>query len=347
MKASPLAGIEHGPPPSRSSRRALRSLACLLAASATLNAAPRPLWAQPTPANAARADKLFAEARDLMTAGKVNEACPKFAESQQLDPSVGTLLNLGDCYERQGRFASAITSFLASSQLAIERNDADRSAEGRKRASQLEAKASRLVVHIGAQTPGLVIKQDGAAVEQARLGAGVLVDPGVHVVTAEASGYETFKSTVQITAPGQTLITVPALTPLARGGEPATPAAAEQPSGGGRPITGYVVGGLGVAAIGVGSVFGLMARSNYSNSEDYCREAGPCPDHQKAEDLIDKADGQAWVSNVGFGVGVVGVAVGTYLLFFAPSKKPSAPASASVGLGPAPAGTGLGLSGRF
>lgn len=346
MKAYP-SGVDHGLPASRSSRRALRPLACLLAASAALNAAPRPLWAQPTSANAARADELFKEGRDLMTAGKPNEACPKFAESQQLDPSTGTLLNLGDCYEKQGRYASAISSFLAASQFAAGRNDPERSGEARRRASQLEAKVSRLVVRVEAQTPGLVVKQDGAVVDKARLGSEVLVDPGVHVVTAEAAGYETFHSTIQITAPGKTLVAVPALTPLPKGVSEASTQAAEQPSGGGRPIAGYVVGGAGVAALGVGAVFGLMALSSWSKSEDYCRENGPCPDRPKAEDAIDKGNGQGLVSTVGFGVGVVGVAVGTYLLFFAPSKKPSAPAGATVGLGLAPAGTGLGVSGRF
>jgi hypothetical protein len=53
--------------------------------------------------NRAAAEALFNQGRDLMTAGKFTEACPKFEASQQLDPGLGTMLNLAECYEKTGR----------------------------------------------------------------------------------------------------------------------------------------------------------------------------------------------------------------------------------------------------
>ena len=66
-------------------------------------------WADPTPAQRATSDVLFADAKALVKAGQYNEACPKFVESQRIYPTPGTLLNIGDCYENSTppRLASA------------------------------------------------------------------------------------------------------------------------------------------------------------------------------------------------------------------------------------------------
>ncbi|MCL2451247.1 MAG: hypothetical protein FWD17_20060, partial [Polyangiaceae bacterium] len=56
-----------------------------------------------TASEEAAAEALFEQGRDLMLAGRVAEACPKFAESERLDPAPGTLLNLATCYERNGQ----------------------------------------------------------------------------------------------------------------------------------------------------------------------------------------------------------------------------------------------------
>src|SRR5688572_10857098 len=66
----------------------------------------------------AAAEALFREGRRLLGAGQVDAACEKLAQSQKLDPSGGTLMNLADCHERQGKTASAWSGFVEAEVIA-------------------------------------------------------------------------------------------------------------------------------------------------------------------------------------------------------------------------------------
>ena len=57
--------------------------------------------------NAAAAEALFNQAHAAMSAHDYDTACQRFAESNRLDPAVGTLLNLGVCEAARGRVATA------------------------------------------------------------------------------------------------------------------------------------------------------------------------------------------------------------------------------------------------
>src|SRR5262245_41405440 len=72
----------------------------------------RPAAAEtPEPQAQAAARALFNEARDLLKSGRYGEACAKLEGAKGLYTSAGILLNLGDCYEKIGRTASAWTEF--------------------------------------------------------------------------------------------------------------------------------------------------------------------------------------------------------------------------------------------
>ncbi len=53
------------------------------------------------------ADALFQSAREAMARGDFRAACPRFAESQRLDPAPGTLLNIAQCEEREGKLTAS------------------------------------------------------------------------------------------------------------------------------------------------------------------------------------------------------------------------------------------------
>ncbi|HEU4410039.1 MAG TPA: hypothetical protein VFS43_32590 [Polyangiaceae bacterium] len=331
--------------------RRARHAALALLAGAALSAAPGAARANP-----AAAEALFKEGRRLLKAGQLDEACPKFAESQRLDPSSGTLLNLADCHERQGKVASAWAEFLSASRLASTQGDAARMGEGQRRAARLEPKLSYLTVRAGAAAaPGLVVKRDGEKVEAAQFGSRLPIDPGTHTLSAEAPGRLPFQTSVLVRPNGDDVkVEVPDLAPAPAAPPPAAapgprasagPADAPppRPAAASRPALGYVLGGVGVAALGVGAVFGVMAVSTYQKADDACPEHKGCS--PQAIDDRDRATSQAWIANVGLGVGLVGVAVGGYLLLRSPATPAGAATAGGLMLSPRPGG--LTLAGRF
>src|SRR3954470_22350515 len=82
--------------------------------------------AQTSASDKAAAEALFDQGVRLMKQNSFGEACPNLEESERIDPAVGTLLYLGECYERMGKTASAWATFREAASLANNSNQADR-----------------------------------------------------------------------------------------------------------------------------------------------------------------------------------------------------------------------------
>ena len=156
--------------------------------------------AESSPEDKALATTLFQEGRALMAAQKLDEACPKLQESQRLDPSGGTLLNLALCHEQQGRFASSWSEF--NEAVAVARRDGrrDREQEALTHARALEPRLSRLtiVVPAGTQVEGLRIERDGREIGRGAWSTAMPIDGGEHVIRATATGRDPFVTTVAV-----------------------------------------------------------------------------------------------------------------------------------------------------
>ena len=148
----------------------------------------------------AAAEQLFAEGRALLDAGQYAAACPKLAESQRLDPTAGTLLNLANCYEKNGQTASAWGTFKEASRSAIDRHRPDWERIATKRATALEPKLSRLTVAVplGARVAGLTITAGALAVEPPMFDTAIPLDPGRIFVTARAPLHKTWTGTIDL-----------------------------------------------------------------------------------------------------------------------------------------------------
>lgn len=285
----------------------------------------------------ARAASVLAydQAEALMAAGKVAEACPRYAESQKLDPQLGTLLHLADCLEKNGQTASAWAAFRDAAEIAEQRGDA-RKKFADKRIKALAPRLSRLQINVP-QGAELHVERDAVVVGNALLNSPVPTDPGSHTITASAPGRQTWTGTVVVKKDGSTaVITIPELekeiAPAAPASaavettakpadteQPTKPADTEQGSSMGKRWPALAAGVVGVAGIAVGSVFGLKSMAKKDEASKHC-DGAKCSD-QTGVTLKDEAIKAGNISTIGFVVGGVGLATGVVLWFALPSSS--------------------------
>ncbi len=276
----------------------------------------------------AAADTLYDQGKKLMTAGQFEAACPKLAESQRLDPGVGTLLTLGDCYDRIGRRASAWATFREAAALAKTRGQLGREKIARTRVTAIEPRLAKLVVDVpeGAEVAGLTVLRDDDPVGKALWGTPTPVDIGEHTVRASAPGRKPWTLRVRVEKDGQLVtVSVPPLA-LVEAAVPPPPrpggadGAAVRP-GNTQRILGFTAGAVGLAGIGAGVGFGLAALSRHDQAQASCTPTCAAG----GGDAI-QADAQqlALGSTVAFTAGGLLVAGGIVLLITAPSPRASA-----------------------
>lgn len=157
------------------------------------------------------ADKLFTDAKALLAAGQIDEACAKFEESQKLDPQLGTELNLADCREKQGRPADAYKLFLVVQKEAQLRND-PRATFARDRANGLLAEIVRVRLSV-TPTPGLAIQVAGVTIDLAQKDD-LIVNPGEILVEASAAGRVPYRDTRKAVGGDLVEVSVPVLAEL-------------------------------------------------------------------------------------------------------------------------------------
>ena len=297
-----------------------------------------PVLVQASESNKAAAEALFNEGRSLMQAGRYDEAVAKLKASQDLDPALGTLLNVAECYERLGRTASAWAQYREIVSLARQAGSKDREEFAEQKAKALEPRISKLAINLKPGTgdaAGMKITRDGVVVSAAELAVAIPVDPGKHVIEVTAPGKEPWSLTIEIGEGANVKqVEIPALadsstTPAAAGGAAAAPAE-ESSDGSGQRIAGIVVGSVGVVGVGLGAFFGIQASSSWSDAKKECT-AYPYGCSAQGVALQDDASSQATISTIAFIAGGVALADGAVLFFTAGSSKQE---SVSLGVGP-------------
>jgi hypothetical protein len=298
-----------------------RSLGCLFASLSLLLAVTFAPAAQAQ--DAAGAGVLFTEAKALADAGDYAAACPKFQASLDLDPSLGTRLNLANCLQEVGKFGSAKSQWELAAKEAKERQD-ERVPYIAEQLALVSPKVPTLVVEVVQGPEVLSVHLAGKELTSSKWGLPMDLDPGdVVVEVLRADQLLETKSVKLLEGKAERLsLDLAAIAkahplPKKKVVEPVDPT---------QRIAGIVVmsvGFAGIAAFGVLEAAALGIRSS-ANEPDQCYSgaegAAVCsPDGFDTIQLSgDLAEVGQWV-----GVGGVGVAaIGLTVLLTAPSDAP-------------------------
>ena len=296
----------------------------------------------------ALAEALFRSGRELMGAGKYAEACPKLAESNRIDPKLGTLMNLALCHENAGKTASAWAEYVEAADIAKRVGQAPREQVARERSSALEPTVPHVVID-ASEASAAAVTLDDQPIRSATFGTPIPLDPGDHAVRATAPGKKPFIESFAVQARGaQRTIHIPALAddetapppaatqPVTGHGADAAPVPRESTASHGtsnQRIWAVVVGGAGVAALGVGAYFGVSAFSEKKTVENDCSAAQRCtPAGDQAKTSLSTAETVSTIATLG-GVAAVGVGVVLWLSGGS-SASASAQPAASLRIGP-------------
>lgn len=311
----------------------LRFLCAALSLSATVRAA--------APADSAAAQTLFERGRRAAAHGDLALACKSFAESQNLDPGAGTLMNWATCEARQGKLASAWQHFNEAAALLGPFDD--RKSFVDRQINALAPRLPQLTLHLAPNAPPTArVSLNGTALGPTSIGLPTPVDPGQVELHVTCAGRQPRRLLVAI-AEGQALdITVDAGEPYELA-LPTPPALAHQPRDKPQPSTlqrdlGVSLVALGSLGVGLGVASGFVVTSRKSTVDEHCPA-------QRCDDVGLRAaeSGERWlvVNTVAWSVGAVALLTGSALWLTSPGKQREA------SLLPLPGGAALSFAERF
>ena len=258
-----------------------------------------------------------------MKNGQAELACPKFEESQKLDPGAEKF-NLADCYEKVGKAAAAYRNFQELDGILTRVGDTERAALARSRAEALKAQMGRFKFEAPREKrpEGLVVIVDDVPLDPARLSEELAVDVGPHRVEFRATSKKTVTAPHVAAAGKLETIDLPSFENEKSDVE--SPAPVEHTSGSGRRTAGLVIGGVGAAALVGGVVIGFISKSKFDEATENCRDQDGTFHCAPGSDRVSQADSAKSLATVGTivgGVGAVGLIVGGIMFFTAPKKS--------------------------
>jgi serine/threonine-protein kinase len=268
-----------------------------------------PAFAESNSGNKAQAETLFQEATALMEERRYPEACRKLEASQELDAGIGTLLYLADCYEHEGKNASAWATFREARSQAEAAGQLERQRIAEVREKAIAARLSYVTVTVE-PVSGQVVRLGGTKLPPASLGVPIPVDPGFERLLVTAPGRVPYsKELVVPSSPTRLSVKVPRLHE-------------EGSSSSFQRTSGYASLGAGVLGLLGGGVFGLMARDKNDASLDECEPDDDNACSAEGVELRDEAQTFATASTVSFAAGGALALTGLVLVLSAPEDKP-------------------------
>jgi len=270
-------------------------------------------------------------------------ACPSLEDVVRRVPEgIGAKLTLAQCYEEQGRLATAYAAYLVAETASLEAKQIERQKKARTRADALRPRLAKLTLFVSEvmrTVKGFQIQCDGAPLDPMQWSVPLPIDRGIHLVTATAPGKKRWEKTIDVRADGASeSLTVDTLEDA-----PPEPEAVKEKPAPSRPLglartAGIIAGAGGVLVLGIGTALGVVAINKKGDSDLHCNALDRCD----SEGLDLRAAGRTagTASTVMFILGGAAIAGGV-TLFVLGSRSSDAKAAAVVGPG------GLAVKGRF
>jgi hypothetical protein len=242
------------------------------------------------------------------------------------------------------------------------------SADCIKRLDELESAQPTVVFNVvdgsGRDLNDVQVTIDGAVLLQKLGGGAVAVDLGEHTLTFSAPDRPSVTKKllfrqgeksriVRITMPGSQDAPPDGEaqpSPSTTGQGPTADDAAAPgggSSGSSQRTIGFVVGGIGLAGLGVGGFFGLRAIQSKGRQTDNCQSATTCPNYAAAAEAHEDGVSSGTISTIAFIAGGVATAAGLVLVLTAPKARGAASASLTVTPRFGTSGAKLEISGVF
>lgn len=310
--------------------------AAILTLTTTLTAVSPRAHAEPSTSERAIAEQLFERGRAQLDVNEVSAACESFAESQRLDPGTGTILNLAACHQREGKLASAWVEFRDAVAALHRENRPDRLRYALDQLAEIRPKLAFLTLMVPESPAGHapVVRLDGRELGPAAWSVAIPIDAGWHEAVAQSYGGGPWRATVNVRNGEHRVVSIPAHVAatgvaihdnMEVAAVPVAPDRAVKESSdadrgpGRRRVTGIVLGGLGLAALGVGGYFGVHAAGLWGERNDQCPMNLCTPEGIR---LGERADSSAAVATWTLAGGAVAVGVAAVLLLW-PDRKTS------------------------
>jgi hypothetical protein len=280
-----------------------------------------PAAARAQEGDAPQAQALFVEGRAAMEKGNYAEACAKFTQSLALVRRAGTLVNLAQCEEKQGKLIGAAKHWKEGIDLLPP--DDERLAASKERAASLSQRIPRVSAKLAGPAPaGAHVTLDGVALSFDELTKGVPVDPGPHTVVLTVPGNPDERVRVDL-AEGQSSVVALALVGSPQQ-KPETPAPSS--GGGGMRVAGFTLIGVGAVGAVIAGVTGGILVSKNSQINTACPVQGGVHEcTPQGRSLINGTGALKVANGIGWGLGIAGVGVGAVLVAVGGKKTEVSP----------------------
>lgn len=300
----------------------------------------------PSATETAAARALAVDGLKLAQAGKCDEAIPKLDRAEKLHHSAIVLSRLGECHIAQGHLVEGTEMLRKVLREPLPANPSPALVKAYERAQSTldwaKPRIASLTISLAAPAGAAAsLKVDGKEVPLTLVDTEMPADPGEHMVEVSAPGFLKANVRINLAAADKKAVslklerdpyaTTPVETTSGEVERPVSPSASSSnraetaaTAAASRPATpekrpnhtaAYVAWGVGGVGIGLGAAFGLITLNDKSELDERCGAGGVCPSSERG--AIDSAKRSGNISTVAFGIGGVGLVLGTVLFLAA------------------------------